>query len=253
MRCLKGRPVCHMPFRLLDIEGVADYLHLTPADIEHRVKNREIPFEKRGERIVFRKRDIEEWASPRILNLPGQWLSEYHGKSTQHTRRTFSNDVLIANMVEAGAIEAEMASKTRTSVLADLVVIAEKTGHLSAPEELLEGLKSREELCSTALAGGFALPHPRFHDSYRFDASFVVVGRTVQGIHFGAHDGEPTRLFFLICCQDERLHLHALARLCVMAKKTGIVEDLLEAPDAESMKTLLTRAEQAILNDVNAG
>ena len=238
-----------MPFRLLNIDGVADYLHLTPADVEQRVRNREIPFEKRGDRIVFRKREIEEWASSRILNFTGQRLTEYHGKSTRHTRDVFSGEAIIQTMVEAGAIEPAMTSKTKSSVLADLTLIAEKTGHLMASQDLLAGLKSREELCSTALAGGFALPHPRFHDSYLFDASFIVVGRTVQKIHFGAHDGEPTRLFFLICCKDERLHLHALARLCLMAKKTGIVEDLFEAPDIETMKLLLTRTEREILDD----
>ena len=42
-----------MPYQLLSVEAVADYLHLTPADIEQRVKDREIPFEKRGDRICF--------------------------------------------------------------------------------------------------------------------------------------------------------------------------------------------------------
>jgi len=75
-----------MPFQLLNLEGVADYLHLTPADVEQRVKNREIPFEKRGDRVVFRKNEIDAWASQRILGLPGQRLADYHQKSTRHAR-----------------------------------------------------------------------------------------------------------------------------------------------------------------------
>jgi len=38
-----------MLFRLFNVEAVADYLNLTPADIEQRVKDREIPFERRGQ------------------------------------------------------------------------------------------------------------------------------------------------------------------------------------------------------------
>ena len=64
-----------MPFQLLNLDGVANYLHLTPADIEQRVKNREIPFEMRGDRVVFRKSEIDAWASQRILGLPGQRLA----------------------------------------------------------------------------------------------------------------------------------------------------------------------------------
>ena len=47
-----------MPYQLLNLEEVARYLHLTDADVEWRVKNREIPFERRGERFVFSKRDM---------------------------------------------------------------------------------------------------------------------------------------------------------------------------------------------------
>ena len=88
-----------MPFRLLNLDGVANYLHLTPADIEQRVKNREIPFEKRGDRVVFRKGEIDEWASQRILGLPGQRLADYHQKSTRHTRKILPQAAILPEML----------------------------------------------------------------------------------------------------------------------------------------------------------
>ena len=127
-------------------------------------------------------------------------------------------------MLEAGAIASAMTSKTKASVLRDLVALAEKTGNLCDPKTLLASLEAREELCSTAVPGGFALPHPRSHDPYLFETSFIVVGRPVQEIHFGAPDGQPTHLFFLICCQDDRLHLHTLARLCLIVQKTKLLD-----------------------------
>ena len=74
-----------------------------------------------------------------------------------------------------------------------------------------------------------------------------MVGRTVQEIHFGAPDGRPTWLFFLICCQDERIHLHTLARLCLTVQKTDVVARLLAAPDAAAMYEALIAAEQSAL------
>jgi mannitol/fructose-specific phosphotransferase system IIA component (Ntr-type) len=76
-----------------------------------------------------------------------------------------------------------------------------------------------------------------------------VVGRPVQEIHFGAPDGQPTHLFFLICCQDDRLHLHTLARLCLIVQKTKLLDRLREAPDAGSMRDSIIAAEQEILAD----
>jgi PTS system nitrogen regulatory IIA component len=238
-----------MPFRLLDLDGVANYLHLTPADIEQRVKNHEIPFEKRGDRIVFRKREIDAWASQRILGLPGRRLADYHQESTRQTRKILPRAAILPEMLQAGAIASAMTSKTRASVLRDLVALAEKTGNLGDPKALLASLEAREELYSTAVPGGFALPHPRSHDPYLFETSFIVVGRPVQEIHFGAPDGQPTHLFFLLCCQDDRLHLHTLARLCLLAQKTKLLDQLRDAPDAETMRSATLAAEQEILAD----
>jgi len=224
-------------------------LHLTVADIEQRVKDREIPFEKRGQRIVFRKSEIDAWASQHILGLPGQPLADYHTETTRFTRKILPQETMMPAMLGAGAVASAMTSKTKASVLRDLVALAEKTGHLNDAKTLLASLEAREELCSTAMPGGFALPHPRSHDPYLFEISFMVVSRPIQEIHFSAPDGQPTDLFFLICCQDDRLHLHTLARLCVIAQKTKVLDRLREAPDAETMRNAIIAAEQEILAD----
>jgi len=238
-----------MPFRLLNLEEAAEYLHLTLEDLQQRVKNDEIPFEKRGDRIVFRKGELDQWASQRILGLPGKRLAAYHQKSTRQTQKILPNETILPDMLAAGAIASAMSSKTKASVLRDLVTLAEKTGQLGDPKALLASLEAREELCSTAVPGGFALPHPRSHEPYLFETSFLVVGRPIQEIHFGAPDGQPTYLFFLVCCPDDRLHLHTLARLCLIAMKTRMLEQLRDAPDAQTMRDALIAAEQEILAD----
>jgi excisionase family DNA binding protein len=236
-----------MPFQLLDVEAVAEYLHLTLADIEQRVKDGEIPFEKRGDRVVFRKSEIDAWASQRILQFPSQRLASYHEKTSSNARKLLPTDAILPDMLAAGAVASAMTSKTKASVLRDLVALAGKTGQLNDPKTLIESLEAREELCSTALPGGFAVPHLRSQEPYLFETSFLVVGRPIQEIFFGAPDGEPTHLFFLICCQDDRLHLHTLARLCLIALKTNVLAALRAAPDAQAMRDALLAAEQEIL------
>lgn len=236
-----------MPFQLLNLEAVADYLHLTPADIEQRVKDHDIPFENRGDRVVFRKGDIDAWASQRILGFAGPPLAIYHEQSTRHTRKILPNEAILPEMLAAGAIASAMTSKTKASVLRDLVALADKTGRLNDTKTLIDSLTAREDLCSTAVPGGFALPHLRSQEPYLFETSFIVVGRPIQEIHFGAPDGEPTRLFFLVCCQDDRLHLHTLARICLIAMKTKILDQLRDAPDAQAMRDAIIAAEQEIL------
>ena len=241
-----------MPYQLLNVEAVADYLHLTPADILQKVKDGEIPFERRGERVVFRKGEIDAWASQRILGFEAPHLAVYHEKSTRDARKVLLQETILPAMLAAGAVASAMTSKTKASVLRDLVALADKTGQLNDPKTLLESLEAREDLCSTGVPGGFAVPHPRSQEPYLFETSFLVVGRPIQEIHFGAPDGEPTHLFFLICCQDDRLHLHTLARLCLVAQKTKVLDQLRDAPEAQTMRDVLMAAEQEILADRKA-
>jgi excisionase family DNA binding protein len=231
------------------VEAVADYLNLTPADIEQRVKDHEIPFERRGNRLVFRKGEIDEWASRRIMGFSSDRLAAYHEKSTRHTRNILPHETILPDLLTAGAVDSAMTSRTKASVLRDLVALAEKTSQLNDPKTLVDSLEAREELCSTAMPGGFALPHLRTQEPYLFETSFIVLGRPIQAIHFGAPDGEPTQLFFLICCQDDRLHLHTLARLCLMATRTSVLDQLRDASDAQAMRDALIAAEQEILAD----
>jgi mannitol/fructose-specific phosphotransferase system IIA component (Ntr-type) len=236
-----------MPYQTLNQDAVAEYLHLTPEDVAHRVKYNEIPYKKRGGRVVFSKEEIDLWASQRLLRLPGPRLTEYHRKSTRDTRQIVPRQALLPDRIQAGFIDPALPAKTKSSVLHELVALAEKTGRLNNAQELLASLEAREALCSTGLPGGFALPHPRVPDPYLFESSFIVLGRTVQEIHFGAPDGKPTTLFFLICCQDDRLHLHVLARICLMARNTAVLDQLRQSPDASSMHACLLAAEEQAL------
>ena len=130
------------------------------------------------------------------------------------------------------------------------MALAGATGRLNNPADLLASLEAREALCSTGMPGGFALPHPRVPDPYLFESSFIVLGRTVQEIFFGSPDGQPTSLFFLVCCQDDRLHLHTLARISLIARKTAILDQLRQAPDAPAMHAFLLAAEEETLADI---
>ena len=236
-----------MPHRILTVDEVAEYLHQTRADIERLVKFDGMPHSQRGDHVVFLRSEIDAWASQRILGLPQKRLADYHQKSTRGTQTVVSQDTLMPGMLRPEFFAPALASKTKKSVLRDMVALADRTGLVTDVHELLTSVEERENLCSTALPGGLALLHARFHHPYRFDSSFMVVGRTVQDIHFGAPDGRPSRLFFLICCQEDRLHLHILARLCLMAQKTDLIARLLDADDAQTMYDALLHAEQTVL------
>ena len=236
-----------MPYRTFGIKEVAGYLHLSCADVERLVKDQDIPFERHGERLVFRKVEIDAWASQRILGLEGRRLAEYDQRSFGGVQRMVPHAAFMPELIRPEFIGPGLTAKTKASVLRQMLALAEKTGRVCDPSALLRGLEAREELCSTGIPGGLALLHSRNPEPYLFETAFLALGRTIQQIPFGAPDGQPTDLFFLIGCPDDGTHLHTLARLCLMAQKTAVIEQLRQAADAESMYRILVASEAAVL------
>ena len=239
-----------MPYRTFNLNEVAIYLHMARTDLETLVQHREIPVETQGNRLVFRKKDIDTWASQHILGLSDKRLTTYHKQTSALIRDRSHQSLSVVALVRPEAIEPELTSKTKSSVLRDMVALADRIGSVCNPSDFLQSLVERERLCSTALSDGIALLHPRNHDPYMVVNSFISIGRAIHPVPFGAPDGNRTDLFFLIGCQDDRLHLHVLARLCMMSKQTKVLLQLREAESANAMIAILRRAEENIVGQM---
>lgn len=238
-----------MPHRTLNIDELADYLHVERRHVERLVREGSLPHAKRGGRLVFQRAEVDAWASQRLLGLPDAGLTWYHRKTQQGTREIFPDGALIPELLAPGYIDLALPAKTKSAAIRDMVALAEKSGRVLDARELRASVEAREELCSTALPGGLALLHARTHEAFRYEGSFIALGRTIQSIPFGAPDGRATQLFFLICCEDERIHLHTLARLCVIVQKTDVLAQLGAVTDALLAYDALATAEQKILGE----
>ena len=122
--------------------------------------------------------------------------------------------------------------------------LAEKGGLVYDVEGLFKELVAREEAAPTAIGEGVALLHPRFHDPYLFEESFIAYGRTTRPVFFGAPDGEGTRHFFLICSTDPDAHLHILARLAMLAHGSDLMERLDAAASADDVIAAIRASEE---------
>ena len=80
-----------------------------------------------------------------------------------------------------------------------------------------------------------------------FEDSFIAFGRSVRPVPFGSPDGGTTDLFFLLCCQNDKLHLHVLARLCMICHHTSALYDVRLAKTAEEIIEVLEKAEREVV------
>lgn len=238
-----------MPFTMFNLHEVADYLRLPEDAIEELARRGEMPCERQGGRLMFRRMDVDAWASRRLLGLPDERLADYHKRlsAAEAERDLNASKGIMAGLLGADRVALGLTSRGKAGIIDEMVRVADATGLVCDADDLKNSLVEREKLCSTALPGGFALLHPRNHEPYMFADSFLAVGRTVGRIFFGAPDGEATDVFFLICCQDDRLHLHVLARLCMMCHHTDMLEAIRAAETPAEVVEAMTAAEGSVL------
>jgi PTS system nitrogen regulatory IIA component len=129
-------------------------------------------------------------------------------------------------------------------VLRELVRLAEQSWQVYDSDAILQAVQAREELASTALANGVAIPHPRRPLVNALGESLIAFGRTASGIPFGAENGNLTDIFFLVCCRDDRTHLRVLARLSRLLLQPRFLDDLRAADSATEVWQLIDRTER---------
>ena len=241
-----------MSHEMMDIRQAARHLHIDENELRHFAQRDEVPSVKRGDTFFFEHRLLDEWAQRRMIELAPKKLTGEHRLDMEERRRALGEDMLVSRLLVPGAVHPALSAKNRGGILRDMTDLAESTGLVYDPEQLFRELTAREEAGSTAVGGGAAFLHARFHDPYLVQESFLALGRTLRPVFFGSQDGQGTDIFFLICCTDHAQHLHVLARLCLLAHGTHLLQDLREAPDAETMCAIFEAAEATFLSGMRA-
>jgi PTS system nitrogen regulatory IIA component len=234
-----------MPREQMNEKQLAAYLHLDVREVVKLASRGRIPCRKVAGGYVFFKGQIDHWIFEQMGDLsPDQLAKIEKGVSDHHGWATEAD--LLGALIPAGGIAVPLPARTRQSVLRELVAVAEEAGLVYNRPDLLDELQQREELCSTAVFPGVAMPHPRHPVPYDIAETFIVVGLTESGIPFGATDGALTRLFFLICSKDDRTHLHVLARLAQVLHEPDAKDRLLACSDADALRECLHALEAKV-------
>ena len=138
----------------------------------------------------------------------------------------------------------ELKSTDREAVLEELVnQIAAIAKQPEARQTLLRALHEREQLHSTGVGDGVALPHARNALVGLVDRPVIVFGRSAQGIPFGAIDGAPAKLFFLLVAPTVTEHLAMLARLSRLLREPRLRQELLVVDNSKKALALIKDAE----------
>jgi PTS system nitrogen regulatory IIA component len=140
----------------------------------------------------------------------------------------------ISDFLKPSDVIADLAGTTAQAVLAELCGLVAHAGPqagLIDAQILLDTLLAREQLGSTGIGDGVAIPHGRVPGLPSLRAA---LGRSRAGIDFKAADDKPTHIFVALFApaSGPGLHLHALARLSRVFKDPALRDAVMQARDA---------------------
>lgn len=137
-----------------------------------------------------------------------------------------------------------LAAGTKDEVLQELVelVAADMAPGTAAP--ILAAVRDREREMTTGFGEGIAIPHGR---TPVVDELGIAAGVTRAPIEYGAVDGEPVRIVFLLVGPETAAgeHVRTLARIARLVRRPDVRRALLDAPTTADFVRVIRQAEAA--------
>ena len=227
-----------------DIDGLANYLHLTRGQIGRLVERGKLPGRKVSGEWRFSRAEIHHWLEERI-GLSGEIeLAQVEG-ALERSAAPHEPRVSLAELLSVDAIAVPLNARTRTSVIREMTQLAAHTGHLWDTDKMSNAIHSREAMHPTAMDNGVALLHPRRPLPSILGQAFLALGITPTGIPFGS--GAPlTDIFFLICSIDDGGHLRTLARLSRVIGEVALIEQLRRVQTAQEAYDIIVARDEEL-------
>ncbi len=148
----------------------------------------------------------------------------------------------LGSLTEPRLIFPELPGEDAASLLRTFAERVAALGVVPDAARLYEKLLEREQLGSTGIGAGVAIPHCKMKGLER---AVVAVAASLRPVEFGAVDGQPVRLFFLVVSPNEApaVHLQVLASISRWVKADHHVDKLLGLSDRQQIYDFLKREE----------
>jgi PTS system nitrogen regulatory IIA component len=210
---------------ILTIEEVAKYLRVSERTVYDWAQKGEIPSGKIGTVWRFKKSDIENWVNDRLST---KRLVPQH------------NPVPVESIISPDRIMFVDYSNKR-DVLVALADNLAQAPQVKNREELITEILKREELMSTAIGRGIAIPHVRLSSVTDMVMSVGISRRDI--LDFQVLDDEPVRLVFMIAAayNQHAYYLQTLSFFSARLKSRHLREALLNTTTTDEVYRLLTR------------
>lgn len=189
---------------LMKASEVAALLKVDESVVAKWIKKEKLPATMVQGSYRINRVDLLEWATDHGIKVPPELFEAAQADVVLPT---------LSQALEAGGVHCGVPGDEKLSVLRNVVSLMKLPPRMD-PEFLLQVLLAREALGTTAIGDGIAIPHVRnpilLQDKPVPAISLCFLEHAVD---FGALDGEPVRILFMLTSPTVKVHLHLLSRL----------------------------------------
>jgi excisionase family DNA binding protein len=221
--------------QLLTLQELAVYLHLDEQTVSKLVTAGKIPSLQVDRQWRFKRTAIDAWIEEQLVGDDENFADVPDGMKLP-----------LEDLLPDQALITNLRARTPVGVIEELAARAYTNGWLVDKPWFVGAVVERESLSSTAMEGGVAFLHTRAKDKGKIGRPFIVVGRSWEGIAFGAPDGNPTYLFFLLGLKYDRLHLPILGRLARALRNPATIAKLRSLSSPDQVRAQLLKEDAAV-------
>lgn len=200
----------------LKIKDIVDLLQVSEKTVYRWIREKKIPCYRIHHQYRFNRAEINEWIMSNKIELSSKLM-----ELSIAQRPTNFTDLL-----KAGGIYHGISGNTVKEVLYNAIE-AIRTPKEIDKEDIIAALLNREELMSTAIGNGIAIPHPRNPMITNIADASVSICFLKNAVDFGALDSRPVQTLFVLLTYSPRRHLEVLAKisyLCQLAEFRNLLE-----------------------------
>ena len=211
----------------LKFEDVTNLLHISETTLQKWMDKMNVPYYTISGKPRFNRSELEEWLMESVVNEIDLSLGECDDGSSTWNR------YCLYRAVHKGCVINDISATDKNDIIHEVMNKASSTLKVN-PDIVADMLIDRENMMSTALGGGIAVPHTRDFLLHDFTDAAVIVYLD-NPVDWGAIDGSMTdTLIFLFACDDKR-HLNLLAKVAHFASREETKDIFKHHPEKERL------------------
>ena len=148
----------------------------------------------------------------------------------------------ITDLLDKKSVTLDLVASTKMEAIDKMVDLVGNSGNLNNKEEYKKAIIAREEMSTTGIGEGVAIPHAK---TKAVNKACLASGVSKDGIDYESFDGSLSHLFFMIAAPDgaNDTHLEVLSRLSTILMDEEFRNSLINATSVDEFISLIDKKE----------